>query len=72
MAEIIELLKEQINRLLDQIDTLTKEVSSLKKALLQKNESLSKQQHITKGFAKFVSNTSEQQNTHLYAGRSSV
>ncbi|KDS10615.1 hypothetical protein M089_6217, partial [Bacteroides ovatus str. 3725 D9 iii] len=66
--EIIELLKEQIkglrddnNRLLDQIDALIKEVSSLKEALLQKGESLSKQQRLTKGLAKLVSNTSEQQ-----------
>ena len=65
--EIIELLKEQIkglrddnNRLLDQIDALIKEVSSLKEALLQKGESLSKQQRLTKGLAKLVSNTSEQ------------
>ena len=56
--EIIELLKEQIkglrddnNRLLDQIDALIKEVSSLKEALLQKGESLSKQQRLTKGLA---------------------
>ncbi|MCB6276828.1 transposase, partial [Phocaeicola vulgatus] len=66
--EIIELLKEQIkelrddnNRLLGQIDDLIKEVSSLKEALLQKGESLSKQQRLAKGLAKFVSNTSEQQ-----------
>ena len=66
--EVIELLKEQIkelrddnNRLLDQIDDLIKEVSSLKEALLQKGESLSKQQRLTKGLAKLVSNTSEQQ-----------
>lgn len=66
--EVIELLKEQIkelrddnNRLLDQIDDLIKEVSSLKEALLQKGESLSKQQRLTKGIAKLVSNTSEQQ-----------
>ena len=66
--EIIELLKEQIkglrddnNRLLDQIDALIKEVYSLKEALLQKGESLSKQQSLTKGLAKLVSNTSEQQ-----------
>ena len=66
--EIIELLKEQIkglrddnNRLLDQIDALIKEVSSLKEALLQKGESLGKQQRLTKGIAKLVSNTSEQQ-----------
>ncbi len=65
--EVIELLKEQIkelrddnNRLLDQIDDLIKEVSSLKEALLQKGESLSKQQRLTKGIAKLVSNTSEQ------------
>ena len=65
--EIIELLKEQIkglrddnNRLLDQIDALIKEVSSLKEALLQKGESLGKQQRLTKGIAKLVSNTSEQ------------
>ena len=65
--EVIELLKEQIkelrddnNRLLDQIDDLIKEVSSLKEALLQKGESLSKQQRLTKGSAKLVSNTSEQ------------
>ena len=51
--EIIELLKEQIkglrddnNRLLVQIDALTKEVSSLKEALLQKGESLGRQQRI--------------------------
>ena len=61
--EIIELLKEQIkrlrddnNRLLDQIDALIEEVSSLKEALLQKGESLSKQQRRTKGLAKLVSN----------------
>ena len=66
--EIIELLKEQIkelrddnNRLLGQIDDLIKEVSSLKEALLQKGESLSKQQRLAKGLAKLVSNTSEQQ-----------
>jgi len=60
--EVIELLKEQIkelrddnNRLLDQIDDLIKEVSSLKEALLQKG------QRLTKGIAKLVSNTSEQQ-----------
>ena len=66
--ELIELLKEQIkglrddnNRLLVQIDALTKEVSSLKEALLQKGESLGKQQRIAKGLAKLVSNTSERQ-----------
>ncbi len=66
--EIIELLKEQIkglrddnNRLLGQVDALIKEVSSLKEALLQKGESLSKQQRLAKGLAKLVSNTSEQQ-----------
>ena len=66
--EIIELLKGQIkglrednSRLLDQIDVLIKEISSLKEALLQKGESLSKQKRITKGFAKLMSNTSEQQ-----------
>ena len=60
--EIIELLKEQIkglrddnNRLLDQIDALIKEVSSLKEALLQKGESLSKKQRLTKGLARLVS-----------------
>ena len=54
--EIIELLKEQIkglrddnNRLLGQVDALIKEVSSLKEALLQKGESLSKQQRLAKG-----------------------
>ncbi|KAA3992793.1 IS66 family transposase, partial [Bacteroides ovatus] len=46
---------------MDQIDALIKEVSSLKEALLQKGESLSKQQRLTKGLAKLVSNTSEQQ-----------
>lgn len=66
--ELIELLKEQIkglrddnNRLLVQIDALTKEVSSLKEALLQKGESLGRQQRIAKGLAKLVSNTSERQ-----------
>ena len=66
--EVIGLLKEQIkelrddnNRPLDQIDDLIKEVSSLKEALLQKGESLGKQQRLTKGIAKLVSNTSEQQ-----------
>ena len=34
---------------------------SPKEALLQKGESLSKQQRLTKGLAKLVSNTSEQQ-----------
>ena len=50
-----------ITTLLDQIDDLIKEVSSLKEALLQKGESLGKQQRLTKGIAKLVSNTSEQQ-----------
>lgn len=66
--EIIGLLKEQIkelrddnNRLLAQIDNLIKEVSSLKEALLQKGESLSRQQRLAKGIAKLVSNTSERQ-----------
>ena len=40
---------------------MIKEVSSLKEALLQKGESLGKQQRLTKGIAKLVSNTSEQQ-----------
>ncbi len=69
--EIIELLKEQIkglrddnNRLLDQIDALIKEVSSLKEAL-PKGESLGKQQRLTKGLAKLVSNTSERQIPNL-------
>ena len=66
--EIIELLKEQIkrlrddnNRLLGQVDALIKEVSSLKEALLQKGESLSKQQRLAKGLAKLVSNTKRKQ-----------
>ena len=64
--EIIELLKEQIkglrddnNRLLGQVDALIKEVSSLKEALLQKGESLSKQQRLAKGLAKLVSRSEE-------------
>ena len=54
-------MRDDNNRLLDQIDDLIKEVSSLKEALLQKGESLGKQQRLTKGIAKLVSNTSEQQ-----------
>ena len=76
--EVIELLKEQIkelrddnNRLLDQIDDLIKEVSSLKEALLQKGESLGKQQRLTKGIAKLVSNTSEQPPLNLHCRRKS-
>ena len=61
MKEQIKGLRDDNNRLLDQIDALIKEVSSLKEALLQKGESLSKQQRLTKGLAKLVSNTSEQQ-----------
>ena len=53
-------MRDDNNRLLDQIDDLIKEVSSLKEALLQKGESLGKQQRLTKGIAKLVSNTSEQ------------
>ena len=53
-------MRDDNNRLLDQIDDLIKEVSSLKEALLQKGESLGKQQRLTKGSAKLVSNTSEQ------------
>lgn len=66
--EIIELLKEQINdlradnnRLLLQVEVLTNEIASLNEALLQKGESLSKQQRIAKGLAKLMSNPSEKQ-----------
>lgn len=66
--EIIELLKEQIDalradndRLLSRIEDLTKEIASLNEALLQKGESLGKQQRIAKGLAKLMSNTSEKQ-----------
>lgn len=64
--EIIELLKVQIeglradnNRLLLQVESLTKEIASLNEALLQKGESLSRQQRIAKGLAKLISNPSE-------------
>lgn len=67
--EIIELLKEQISglradndRLLLQVEALTQEIASLNEALLQKGESLSKQQRIAKGLAKLMSNSSEKQN----------
>ena len=67
--EIIELLKEQISglradndRLLLQVEALTQEIASLNEALLQKGESLSRQQRIAKGLAKLMSNSSEKQN----------
>ncbi len=67
--EIIELLKEQIaglradnDRLLLQVEALTREIASLNEALLQKGESLSKQQRIAKGLAKLMSNSSEKKN----------
>lgn len=67
--EIIELLKEQIaslradnDRLLLQVEALTQEIASLNEALLQKGESLSRQQRIAKGLAKLMSNSSEKQN----------
>ena len=67
--EIIELLKEQIaslradnDRLLLQVEALTREIASLNEALLQKGESLSRQQRIAKGLAKLMSNSSEKQN----------
>ena len=62
--EIIELLKEQISglradndRLLLQVEALTQEIASLNEALLQKGESLSRQQRIAKGLAKLMSNS---------------
>lgn len=64
--EIIQLLKEQLDRalkdnkeLLQRIDTLLEEVSSLKEALLQKGESLDKQKRINKGLTRIISNKSE-------------
>lgn len=64
--EIIQLLKEQLDRalkdnkeLLRRIDTLLEEVSSLKDALLQKGESLDKQKRINKGLTRIISNRSE-------------
>lgn len=64
--EIIQLLKEQLDRamkdnkeLLQRIDALLGEVSSLKEALLQKGESLEKQKRINKGLTKIISNKSE-------------
>lgn len=66
--EIIELLKEQIaglradnDRLLLQVEALTREIASLNEALLQKGESLGRQQRIAKGLTKFISNPSEKQ-----------
>lgn len=59
--EIIELLKEQNQRLSEQVDALIAEVSSLKEALLEKNEFLDKQKRVAKGLVKPVCNTSEKQ-----------
>ena len=66
--EIIQLLKEQLDRvtehnkqLLQRIDALLEEVSSLKEALLQKGESLEKQKRVNKGLTKIISNKSEKQ-----------
>ena len=66
--EIIQLLKEQLDRatesnkqLLRRIDALLEEVNSLKEALLQKGESLEKQKRVNKGLTKIISNKSEKQ-----------
>ena len=66
--EIIQLLKEQLDRatesnkqLLQRIDALLEEVNSLKEALLQKGESLEKQKRVNKGLTKIISNKSEKQ-----------
>ena len=63
------MLKKQISglradndRLLLQVEALTQEIASLNEALLQKGESLSRQQRIAKGLAKLMSNSSEKQN----------
>ena len=68
--EIIELLKEQIaglradnDRLLLQVEALTQEIASLNETLLQKGESLGRQQRIAKGLTKLMSNPSEKQGT---------
>lgn len=61
--EIIELLKEQNKQLSEQVDALIAEVASLKEALLQKGESLGRQQRIAKGLARLVSNPSEKQDS---------
>lgn len=66
--EIIELLKEQIaglradnDRLLLQVEALTQEIASLNEALLQKGDSLGRQQRIAKGLTRLMSNPSEKQ-----------
>ena len=73
--EIVDLLKQQINsykKLIDdlreqekrqsrQITELIAEVASLREALLQKDESLSKQKRVCKGLGKLISATSEKQ-----------
>ena len=66
--EIIQLLKEQIDKatesnkqLLRRIDALLEEVNSLKEALLQKGEFLEKQKRVNKGLTKIISNKSEKQ-----------
>ncbi len=68
--EIIELLKEQIaglradnDRLLLQVEALTREIAALNEALLQKGESLGRQQRIAKGLTKLMSNPSEKHGT---------
>lgn len=61
--EIIELLKEQNKQLSEQVDALIAEVASLKEALLQKGESLGRQQRIAKGLAGLMSNPSEKQDS---------
>ena len=64
--EIIQLLKEQLNRatennkqLLQRIDALLERIASLKEALLQNGESLEKQKRVNKGITKIISNKSE-------------
>ena len=59
--EIIQLLKEQLdratennNQLLQRIDALLERIASLEEALLQKGESLEKQKRVNKGLTKII------------------
>ena len=59
--EIIQLLKEQLdratesnNQLLQRINALLERIASLEEALLQKGESLEKQKRVNKGLTKII------------------
>ncbi len=61
VKKLIDDLREQEKRQSRQITELIAEVASLREALLQKDESLSKQKRVCKGLGKLISATSEKQ-----------